>query len=390
MISEIMDDTQVNNTDTLLASFVAIPSVSGNFKVANHILNFVENALAPYDLYLQRFTNGGYPSLVATTQNTKTPKVMLYAHLDVVDAPSQLFKLRLEDGNYLGRGVLDMKAAAVAYLHIIDGLQDVLHSYDIGIMFTTDEEDCGEFGAGMLAKKGYLPEVCIMPDSGFGTHWQVEASAKGCWFARITSIGVSAHGAKPWEGDSASIKLIQALHDIVALFKDGQKPETPTINVSLLQGGKSINQIPAAAMASIDVRYGNLEVFYNLRDEILKICERHNVLLQTVRKWNQPTVHNLGHPLVNSFLRHVALQTGVVPKPFTAYGTSDARFFAEYSVPCVLLSPPGGGAHSDHEWLSKEGYEQFQLILRAYLDEVAKIPAQDTEIIATDALTIPV
>jgi acetylornithine deacetylase/succinyl-diaminopimelate desuccinylase-like protein len=385
-----MKNTAANGVDKLLEELVAIPSVSGNFKAAEQMIDYVQDKLATHTFHVARFAHGGYPSIVATTKATKTPKVMLYAHLDVVDAPPDLFTLRLDNGNYYGRGVIDMKAAAAAYLHIIEDLRYVLQDYDIGILFTTDEEDCGEFGAGKIVEKGYLPEVCIMPDSGFGTHWQVEASAKGCWFARITSVGVSAHGARPWEGDSASIKLIHALNDIVALFKDGQKPETPTINVSLLQGGKSINQIPAAAMASIDVRYGDLEKFYELKDQISKICETHSVILQTVRPWNKPTVHNLDHPLVTSFLKHVEVQTGTVPKPFTAYGTSDARFFAEYDVPCVLISPIGGAAHSDQEWLSQEGYEQFKLILRAYLDEVAKIPIKDTGIIATDALTIPV
>gem|GEM_PF-6067478 len=40
------------------------------------------------------------------------------------------------------------------------------------------------------------------------------------------------------------------------------------------------------------------------------------------------------------------------------------------------MSPPGGGAHSNDEWLDKEGYEQFRRILRAYLDDVARATPQ--------------
>jgi len=300
---------------------------------------------------------------------------MLYAHLDVVDAPAPLFTLRLENGKYYGRGVLDMKSAAANYLHILDALQGSLGLYDIGVMLTTDEEYFGMHGAGMLVDEGYLPEVSIMPDSVFGTTWDIENFAKGCWFAHITSLGISAHGSRPWEGDSASIKLVRAVDQISQLFNDMQRPDTATLNVGLIQGGASINQIPAAAMASLDIRFTDFKIYQRLRREIHVICDRNEVNLRTVRKANRPTHNDITHPLVQAFTKQVAKQIGVQPKPFSAHGSTDARFLADKGIPCILMSPPGGGAHSNDEWLDKEGYEQFRIILRDYLDDVARLPA---------------
>lgn len=375
--------------DPILKELVAIPSVCFDFDNANRIISVVERKLQKYDLHVTRFENNRFPSLVATTQPHKTPKIMLYAHLDVVSAPSELFTLRMENGKYYGRGVLDMKSAAATYLHILDAVQHDLKKYDIGLMFTTDEEGSGDFGTGMLAAKGYLPEACIMPDSGFDTHWGLERFSKGCWFAHIISIGVSAHGSRPWQGDSATIKLIQALDEIVALFKDGQQPDTATINVGLLNGGESINQIPAAAMGSLDIRFADIQHLYRLKRRIAAICDQHGVILKTVRKWNKPAINDIDHPLIQTFLKHVQLQTGISPETFTAYGTSDARFFTGRGIPCVLLSPPGGSAHSNDEWLSAEGYRQYQVILRDYLDEVARIPetAAQNELAGTLTIT---
>lgn len=364
MLSEVMD--------TLLESLIAMPSVCGDIPAAHRILSFVEKQLRDIGLHVERYEQHKFPSLVATTRKTKTPKVLLAGHLDTVDAPDALFKLRLEDGKYYGRGVLDMKSAIANYIHVLEGIKHSLADYDIGVMLTTDEEYFGMHGTGMLVDKGYLPKVCILPDSGFGTNWQIESFAKGCWFAQITSLGISAHGSRPWEGDSASIKLVRALDAITRLFDDKQKPNTATLNVSMMRGGTSINQIPAAGMATLDIRYADMDDYRKLKRWISAICDQYGISLKTIRKASAPTHNNIDHPLIATFTKHVATQTSIQPQAFTAYGATDARFFDNYGIPCVLMSPPGGGHHSNDEWLSLEGYAHFRSILRNYLDEVAR------------------
>ena len=338
-------------------------------------------------MHVERHELRKFPSLIATTQKTKTPKVMLAAHLDTVDAPADLFKLRLEDGVYYGRGVLDMKSAVANYINVLREIPN-LGKYDIGVMITTDEEYYGHYGTGMLVGKGYVPKVCLLPDSGFGSNWQIETFAKGCWFARVTALGVNAHGSKPWEGDSANIKLVRALDAIGRLFEGRQRFDTATLNVGMMQGGTSVNQIPASAYATLDIRYMDVNDFNKLRRTINSICDQYDVNLKTMRKASLPTKNDHTHPLIKTFTRQVALQTGVTPEPFTAYGTTDARFFNEMGAPCILMSPPGGGHHSSDEWLSKEGYEQFQLILRNYLDEVARHTPSQASQTPTEALTL--
>jgi succinyl-diaminopimelate desuccinylase len=370
--------------DKLLQELIAIPSVCANIPESVRIIDLMEQKLSDLGLHTSRHAKRRFPSLVATTQKTKTPKVMLYAHLDVVDAPSSLFSLRLEGGKYHGRGTLDMKSAAAVYLNVLTDMQPLLNKYDIGVMFTSDEEYFGMYGAGMLVQEGYRPGVCLMPDSAFGPGWDIEYFAKGCWFANITSLGISAHGSRPWEGSSASIKLIKALEQINELFKDMQRPETATLNIGIMQGGNSVNQIPAAAMASLDIRFTDYAVYKQLKQEIAGICDRFDVNLRTIRKANKPTYNDLSHPLIATFARHVETQTGITPKPFSTHGSTDARFLVDKGVPCILTSPPGGGAHSNEEWIDKEGYEQFHIILRNYLDDVARCEHQTS----TEALTI--
>jgi acetylornithine deacetylase/succinyl-diaminopimelate desuccinylase-like protein len=274
-----------------------------------------------------------------------------------------------------------MKSAIANYLHVLEELKPSLSNYDLGVMLTTDEEHFGMYGTGMLVEKGYLPQVCILPDSGFGSNWQIENFAKGCWFAQITSLGISAHGSRPWEGSSASIKLVRAVDAITRLFDDRQRPETATLNVGMVRGGGSINQIPAAAMATLDIRFTDMNDYRKLKRWISAICDQYDVNLKTVRPASKPTHNDTEHPLVAAFTRHVATQTGVTPKPFTAYGTTDARFFNDRDIPCVLMSPPGGGHHSSDEWLSIEGYAHYRRILRSYLDEIARTTADSAALL---------
>jgi len=359
--------------DPLLQRLVRIPSVCGERKPSTEIIELTANFLAERGMHVERFEDHGFPSLVATTRpGVKTPKVLLAAHLDVMAAPQNLFDLRLEDGVYYGRGVFDMKFAAAAYLHVVDQLRSRLADYDFGIMFTTDEELHGQYGTGMLVDRGYLPGVCILPDAS--SDWNMETFAKGCWFSEIHVQGKTSHGARPWEGDSASLKLIHLLHELTATFKDGQKPHTSTLNVGKIKSGTMINQTPDEAMAALDIRFVDYTDFLELEAQVLRLCQKYKAQLRTLRPLAVPIRQDLAHPLIAPFCQIVTAQTGIVPEGTTSYGGSDARFFFPHGVPCILASPRGGDRHTDTEWLDAASYQHTAPILRAYLDKVAHAP----------------
>src|SRR5438876_614410 len=149
----------------ILADLIAFPTVSGNLAASHEALDYIEHSLAQHGLHIQRHSWNGYPSLVATTQHTKNPRVLLAAHLDVVPAPPELFKLTKRGGKFYGRGTCDMKFAIAAYLQLIDDLSEDLNAYDLGIMITADEEIGGKDGVkALLEKGGYRADVCVLPD----------------------------------------------------------------------------------------------------------------------------------------------------------------------------------------------------------------------------------
>lgn len=359
--------------DVILRDLIAIPSVTGDEAASKQVINYGARFLKKRGMKVEQFAKNGFHSLVTTTKNTKKPKVMLAAHLDVVAAPSAMFNLRLEDGRYYGRGVWDMKFAAALYLRLVNELQDTLSEYDFGIMLTTDEEMFGDYGTGLIINdQGYRPEVCILPDAI--APWHIQTSAKGCYFGEVKVLGISAHGSRPWEGDSASIKLIHILQEITELFKDAQQPDTITLNIGILQaGGTSINQIPDNASAALDIRFVKQQDFDTVIAQIEDICARGGGTLKTIGSLRRAVQCDLQHPLVRSFLRQVQLQHGSLPPSIATHGTSDARYFPELNIPCILISPKGGGYHGNDEWLDQADYYTYYQVLREYIEDVARV-----------------
>jgi succinyl-diaminopimelate desuccinylase len=357
---------------------ISIPSVCGDLAVAREIIDVATKYLEPTGMHIQHFEENGFPSLVATTRQTKTPRLMLGAHLDVVSAPSKLFALRKSKGVYIGRGTFDMKFAAASYITLMQELQPRLSDYDIGIMFTTDEENHGQYGTGMLVERGYVPKVCVLPDGG--QDWQIETFAKGRWFAQVTIKGKSAHGSRPWEGDSASIKLVQLLGALSAAFEFTQMPDTETLNIGMMNSGLSVNQIPDSATASIDIRYMDIKTLHRIKKKLEDLCKKFGANLTPLNDEGHPVINRLDNPHIATFAACVEKVVGIVPTATVSFGTSDGRFFTPLNVPCIITRPAGGGQHSDKEWLDIDGFFQFHEVLREYVNEISRLSTQTLEV----------
>lgn len=356
--------------DPYLKRLIAERTVSSDIQANSTTLDYLETFFTEKGLFVTRYDFDGYGSLVATTrQNAKDSKVLLAAHLDVVPAPDYLFELREEDGKYMGRGTFDMKFSIASYMHMVDQLADQLDSYDFGIMITTEEEIGGLNGVAKLVQLGYKPEVVILPD-GAGD-WQIETLAKGFIYGHITTHGITAHGSKPWDGDSATFKLFDLIQELRAFFVD-QSLNTNTLNIGMLEAGTAMNQIPARAEASLDIRFVSMAEKEKIIAHITKLCETYDATYREEPLGGYPCINDLSNPLIKSFAESVQHVTGVTPSGTISTGASDARFFAGIGVPAIICRPPGGGQHADTEWIDTVGFEQYHDVLVHYLQNVAR------------------
>lgn len=358
----------------ILQKLIEIPSTTANKDANKAALDYIDQFLSERGMHVTRPKHEDVESLIATTQETKTPKVLLAAHVDVVHGPAELFKFREENGRYHGRGAADMKFAIAAYLQFIDDIKDSLADYDLGIMITTDEEIGGFHGTRSLIKDGYIPGLVLLPDMGdTPDNWKLERAAKGRIALSISADGVSAHGGRPWLGENAIDKLTTALDEMKSHFPN-QSPTTNTFVVTVVEGGEAFNQIPHHARALVDIRFMTNDDSTTIMKTVESIAKKHGVnATSSEESYCSACKTDLTDPLVAKFIDCLKNVTNEKLDIVDSTAGSDARYFAEVGVPYIVAGPPANGCHANDEWVSAKGLDQFLKVLHCYVDQTAKL-----------------
>jgi acetylornithine deacetylase/succinyl-diaminopimelate desuccinylase-like protein len=271
-------------------------------------------------------------------------------------------------------------------MQLVDELQGSLEEYNFAIMITTDEEASqgyGHSGVAHLIKAGYRPGICLLPDSA-APGWDVEKLAKGWWRFDLIAKGKAAHGARPWEGESASIKLIHALHELKEHFKD-HGPLTDSLNIGSIHGDGIYNQVPAHMMAKVEIRLADEAAAEKNKRLIETLCADHDITHNTY-SLVQPVRAILDVPLAQTYMDVVQEITGRRPQGTISLAGSDAPYFTEAHIPCILSCPQGGGHHSEHEWLDKQSFLQFVPIVREFLERTARTAAASVDTAAQNGV----
>lgn len=356
-------------SETVLEALTSFRSISGNKQQIHEAIEYIERFLSERALYVKRYESNGIESVVATTRNNKHPKVLLLGHVDVVPAGDSMFTLRKSNHTYIGRGVLDMKGPIASMLMAIDKLKDNIHDYDFGIMITGDEETSGYNGARVLVElEGYSSDVVVCPDGA--TNWALQHFAKGIWHIEVQARGKTAHGSRPWEGESATERLMEVLRDIRAIFDHSEKKNS-TINIGTLKAGEARNQIADFASAGIDIRFASNEDVTRIKKAVTETCKRHNVDLKS-DAFSPPCVNDPNDPYLKDFLDTITDVIGYNPGTTISYALDDARYFNGIGVPCAVFSPKGGGHHGPEEWLPIVALDQMQSLFVKYLEKRAR------------------
>lgn len=323
-------------------------------------------------LDIQRHTEKGFHSLTASTRGTKTPTVLLQAHIDVVPAPESL-QYRVIGDEIVGRGVYDMLFAAAFYLTFIEEHKDELNKYDIGIMLTGDEEIGGFNGVEFLLNTGYGAEVCVLPDAGMGDG-DLTIAAKGVYGFDLIAHGIAHHSARPWEGDGAGNKLIHMLHEVIGEF-DMSERSNSTVTISRLSGGDADNKGPSEVAAHVDIRYKDQSDLKRIRDVVDEICKNYGGSIDKIDYGAdyQTGTNKYTDELAKIYKKH----SGKEMTYSKAHGSSDARFFSERGIPVIMMRPMGKGAHSDYESISISSLGKFYILLEEFTLKTAKIKSDE-------------
>lgn len=320
--------------------------------------------------FIQTIEHNGRLSLLLGTTDSKTPDVILSGHVDVVDAPDELFHLTRDGDTLKGRGTGDMKgqvaATQEAFLSVPRQAEDP-HAPSILFIINGDEEIGSENGAKYIAEElGYRPKLLVICPDG-GEPWRMIRSAKGAQHVRFTRRGETAHASRPWEGDNAITPIVEVLGKIAKKYPVPQTENwsAPTVNFGKMAGGQAGNVVAGHAEALLDFRYADpsdLQRFLTYIKRItppgVEIDYPAAAALFKVDPNNQ---------YLKLFATLIEEATGQKVTEEDEYGATDGRWWNQFGITVAVIAPPSGGHHKDDEWISLSGLVQYYEALNAFL-----------------------
>jgi acetylornithine deacetylase len=175
-----------------------------------------------------------------------TPDVVLSTHMDTVPP---FFGCTEDDEFLYGRGTCDAKGIIAAQVAAADRLREA--GVKVGLLFVVGEErDSAGAAAANKSPKGSRFLI-----NGEPTDNRLALASKGALRVEMRAKGRMAHSAYPELGESAIDKLVEALHDVLAMPLPVEPEIGPsTLNIGLIEGGRAPNVIADKAEAHILVR----------------------------------------------------------------------------------------------------------------------------------------
>ncbi|HET7437656.1 MAG TPA: M20/M25/M40 family metallo-hydrolase [Thermoanaerobaculia bacterium] len=342
---------------------------------------------------------GLYARLKANPPSAEKALILMH-HIDVVPATaSQWTKPPFSgtrSGGYIwGRGALDVKSLGIAELMAMLDLKrrGVALRRDVIFLAVPDEETGGAHGAEMLLREN--PELFenagfVLNEGGsnetivdFVSFWGIEVQQKVPLWLRVNVDGVGGHAASPPDGGGTVAKLVRALAKIEqletpyrmsppvanalavaarvrkdprgAMLRTLKLPLDPRLEAELPQGyrnllrdtitithvsaGNSVNVIPAAATADVDIRLlpdsSSDEMLKRVQDAVGKDA-KIEVLVKGTPVPETSSDTELFRVMSNA-MRAAEPKSAV--GPMISLGTTDSRYFRARGIAAYGIAP---------------------------------------------------
>lgn len=296
---------------------------------------------APHVAYLAEYLRplaaqyGGTLELIEVEPNRSNilvtfgePLVTMSTHTDTVPP---FFPSREDDEFIWGRGACDVKGIIASMIKASEAML-AKGVRNFALLFVVGEER-NSAGAYFMAKQPRGSKYLI---NGEPTECQLALGSKGALRYELHASGRMAHSAYPELGDSAILKLLDALDRVRKI----ELPTHPilgpcTLNIATLAGGRAPNVIPDAAKADLFFRL--VDDPTPIREAVAAACEG---LVEAREILCIPAVHLKPVP--------------GIPTTVVAYTTDIPAFGGQWGQP--LLFGPGTihVAHTSEERVPKK------------------------------------
>ncbi len=342
---------------TLLKKLISDQSISSDRRANKNALLYCRAWLKKEGVNSRLINLHGKPTLIWGAP-VKKARILFNTHIDVVPGSPKIFKPKMIKSRLYGRGSADTKSSVAVFLGLSRDLIGVIKDKNISFSIVCDEEIGGESTKQLLSLLPKL-EFAVF---GEPTDLEVVNEAKGIMQIKITARGATAHGSTPWLGNNAIERLGHLIGDFSKNHKQNKSTKNTTFNFSLISGGSTINQVPDACAAWLDVRYNPADS----TTKILKILKQEftgcNVEVVKSESCIKTSKDNM---FVKKFLTSVG-QNKLPKKLKFDFGSSDARHCTKLGIPAIVFGPIGKNLHQEDEWVDvtsiakcKKVYEDF-------------------------------
>ncbi len=304
------------------------------------------------------------------------PLVALTAHLDTVLAPQVPEDVRIDERQRMtGPGVADNGAGLAGLLAVARAVPafKLFAGLDSQLLLVAN---VGEEGEGNLNGMRYLCRPSPLASrirsflvlDGPSTD-RITAEALG---SRRYEIVVSGPGGHSWS-DFGTANPVHALSRAVTLFVDIQAPRAVSsgsgrfsFNFGVIDGGTTVNSIPASARVKVDLRSEDpalldalAQALAQALDEALLVENEHATAGKVTARRKETGSRPWGalpasSPLLD-YVRAVDSELGI--RSTMDCASTDANVPLSLGLPALSTGAggEGGGAHTTAEWYSPEG-----------------------------------
>ncbi|MBK5458349.1 M20/M25/M40 family metallo-hydrolase [Peribacillus sp. TH16] len=337
----------------------------------NASIGYCAEWLRQRGLTITLLENQGLMSLVCiVNEEREGPTIILNGHVDVVSAASEDFSPRIEERKLFGRGSYDMLGSVAAMMHAMVDLSKMDLLVKIMLCIVPDEERGGFDGTGFLVDQGYRGEIAIC---GEPTNYKIAVQAKGVLQLKMEVSGIAAHGSRPWLGENAILKAMkycEAIEAIEQIQKTNLFFTRPSFNLSKIEAGKGINQVPDQCTFHLDIRYLPGEEVSEIIEQIQRAAPDANL---EILAQGAPVLTDEGHPYVVQLKQVTEHFLNRKIEFFGQDGTADTRFYANYGIPAIEFGPVGAGHHGPEEYVEIESLYSFKEILKLFAINLVKM-----------------
>jgi tripeptide aminopeptidase len=317
----------------------------------------------------------GTGNVIGEYAGTSQDIVILAAHMDTVFPAGTNVSVKREGGRLLAPGISDNGTGLAALVVIARALREAKIKTNNTILFVAD---VGEEGEGNLrgmralvdAYKKRLKYVIAL--DGSATEYVTTAALA----SRRVEISITGPGGHSWS-DFGTPNPIHALGRGIGRFVAARVPESPrtSFNIGEIEGGTSVNSIPARAQMKVDLRsesdveLGKIESF--LRDSVQSGIDEEMAAARDRGMAGGTTTLDLKisvlgvrpagelpetSPLLAALL---AADTRLGNRSRRERSSTDANIPLSVGIHAISIGAGGrsGGAHTTEEWFEPTGRE---------------------------------